>query len=92
MWTGLRFLWLATRGHRWRPWKSPYLAWRIETFSGIPAEQVGARVFFGFCWRERASLLRFLRWTGEMSGHRRQSRHPLQSAQAGPGEGINSAG
>ncbi len=33
----LRFLWRATRGYRLRPWRSPYLRWRIETYWGTPA-------------------------------------------------------
>lgn len=88
MLAALRFLWRAGRGHRLRPWKSAFLRWRIETFSGLEAEHIGVRQFYGFCWRERHSLLRFLRWTGEMSAHRRHSLHPVQSAQAGPAEPI----
>ncbi|HEY7838433.1 MAG TPA: hypothetical protein VIC54_07530 [Terriglobales bacterium] len=88
MLTALRFAWNATRGHRLRPWRSPYLRWRVETFSGLEADKVGMRRFLAFCWRERRGLLRFLRWTGAMEGHRRHSlrRHPVQSAQAGPAE------
>jgi hypothetical protein len=62
-----RFLWNATRGHRLRPWRSDYLRWRIETYSGLHAEAIGAREFFSFVWREKAQLLRFLRWTREVS-------------------------
>lgn len=62
----LRFLWHASRGHRLRPWRSPYLRWRIETYSGIHAEAVDARAFRQFLWRERSSLWRYLRWVGEM--------------------------
>src|SRR6266446_6098144 len=29
----LRFLWNATRGNRLRPWRSPYLRWRLETYA-----------------------------------------------------------
>ena len=63
---GLRFLWNATRGHRLRPWRSSYLKWRLETFTGKHAEQVGARDFWNFLWGERRQLARFLRWLGEM--------------------------
>ncbi|MGH9394092.1 MAG: hypothetical protein ACRD1E_07970 [Terriglobales bacterium] len=81
---GLRFFWLAGRGHRLRPWRSPYWRWRIETFSGAEAEHIGAGGFWGFAWRERASLARFLRWSGQMSALRRRSGR--QSGQAGPAE------
>lgn len=80
----LRFLWRATRGHRFTPWRSPLLAWRIETYSGIPAEQMTFGLFCRFGWREREELCRFLAWTQEMSGHPRHDRHPGQSAEAGP--------
>ena len=36
----IRFLWIASRGYRLRPWDSPYLRWRIETYAGIPAESI----------------------------------------------------
>jgi hypothetical protein len=67
--TAMQFLWTSARGYRWRPWRSPFLRWRIETFSGIKAENVGFREFWGFVWKERARLLRFLRWTEEMERH-----------------------
>jgi len=63
---GFRFLWNATRGHRLRPWRSDYLKWRLETFTGKHAELVGARDFWRFLWGERRQLVRFLRWLGEM--------------------------
>jgi hypothetical protein len=62
----LRFLWTATRGYRLRPWRSPYLRWRLETYSGIPAESIGFKEFWSFAWSHRAELLRFLRWAGRM--------------------------
>jgi hypothetical protein len=37
-----RFGWNALRGHWLRPWRSPYLRWRIETYSGIPAGTINA--------------------------------------------------
>jgi len=63
----LRFLWVATRGYRLRPWQSPYLRWRIETYCGIPAESITARSFLRFVWLERASLWQYLRWVKRMS-------------------------
>jgi hypothetical protein len=60
------FLWKATRGHRLTPWRSPYLRWRIETWSGLHADRIGFRQFWRFTWHHKADLLRFLRWTERM--------------------------
>src|ERR1700693_1843556 len=62
----LRFLWNATKGHRLAPWRSPYLLWRIETYTGVKMTQIGFVEFWEFMWRERGDLWRFLRWTSEM--------------------------
>ena len=59
---GLRFLWRATEGHRLRPWESPYLRWRIETFWGLHADQIGFKDFWSFLWRCRRDLRRFAAW------------------------------
>jgi hypothetical protein len=67
----LLFLWNATRGARLRPWRSPYLRWRLETYTGMHAEDIGARDMLRVLWAERVQFLRFLRWTAEM---RRESR------------------
>ncbi len=61
-------VWRLARGYRLRPWRSPYLRWRIETYSGIPADQIGFRVFCRFVWRRRAELARYLRWAGRQGG------------------------
>jgi hypothetical protein len=63
----IRFLWNATRGHRLRPWRSDYLKWRMETYSGRKAESIDARAFWRFLWRERAQLVHFLRWTNDFA-------------------------
>jgi hypothetical protein len=63
---GLKFLWTATRGHRLRPWRSEYLKWRLETYSGLHAEEVGARDFWRFLVSARRQLLKFGRWLSEM--------------------------
>ena len=65
--SGLLFLWRATRGHRFRPWQSPYLRWRVETYTGKPAEEVGLRTFVHLAWRERGQLMRFAGWLREMT-------------------------
>ncbi|MGC9157969.1 MAG: hypothetical protein ACP5FH_03175 [Terracidiphilus sp.] len=58
----LRFLWDATRGHRLAPWRSPYLRWRVETYSGKPAETLTAKDVLGFVWTFRWELVGFLVW------------------------------
>jgi len=74
MLTGLRYYWLTSKGYRLRPWKSPYLQWRMETFFGPAAANLTARKFFGFMWSERVRILRFLKWVGEM--RREANRRP----------------
>jgi hypothetical protein len=71
MWYVLRFLWNATRGHRLAPWRSPYLRWRLETYTGIRMNRIGFIEFCGFTWRERMQILRFLRWTSKMGKYAR---------------------
>ena len=68
----LRFLWNATRGYRLRPWRSPYLRWRIETFSSKPAESLDASSVMSFLWQSRWELLSFLRWTGQVQREARR--------------------
>ncbi|HZU26477.1 MAG TPA: hypothetical protein VFA04_13205 [Bryobacteraceae bacterium] len=58
----LGFLWRATKGYRLRPWKSPYLRWRLETYQGVPAASIGFREFWSLVWKLRRDLLRFARW------------------------------
>jgi hypothetical protein len=66
---GARFLWRAAAGHRLRPWKSPYLRWRLETYSGKWASAVQAKDFWSLAWGERGQVFRFLRWLREMRGY-----------------------
>ncbi len=61
-----RFLWKACRGYRLRPWRSPYLRWRIETYWGLHADEITFGTFWGFVWRQRGDLVRFLRWAERM--------------------------
>ena len=67
----LRFFWQATRGHRLAPWRSPYLRWRIETYCGLKMHEIGFLEFWGFVWRERDNLQRFLRWAKDMQQYAR---------------------
>ena len=66
---GIRFLWNATRGNRLRPWRSPYLRWRLETYSGKHAEAVRFQDFWELFWKEQKQFFRFLFWTGEIRGY-----------------------
>jgi hypothetical protein len=72
MFAALRFLWNATRGQRLTPWRSAYLKWRIETFSGKKAESLTGREIFRFVWESRRDLVDFLAWTGRLE---REGRH-----------------
>lgn len=61
----LRYIWTVSKGYRLAPWKSPYLRWRMETFFGPQAADLGAREFFALLWRQRARMRRFLAWVEE---------------------------
>jgi hypothetical protein len=69
MTSGFRFLWNATRGHRFRPWRSEYLRWRLETFTGKHADQVGLADFWALARSERRQILSYVRWLTEMRGY-----------------------
>jgi hypothetical protein len=58
----IRIAWRLLKGYRLRPWRSPYLKWRIETWSGIEAARITPAVFFQFSWKHRADLARYLKW------------------------------
>jgi hypothetical protein len=64
--SSVRFLWNATRGHRLAPWRSEFVRWRVETFSGQWAEKQTATSIMRFLWTTRWELMRFLAWTGQM--------------------------
>ena len=57
------------------PWQSPYLRWRLETYTGKPAETLVAADFLRLAWRERGQMLRFFRWMGEMERLSRGEAH-----------------
>ena len=65
MLNALRYYWIIAKGYRLRPWRSPYIRWRLETFFGHDAADLDARKFFGLMWRERARMERFLDWVAE---------------------------
>jgi hypothetical protein len=58
----IRIAWGLLKGYRLRPWRSPYLRWRMETWSGIEAAGITPAIFLRFSWRHRADLTRYLRW------------------------------
>lgn len=68
----LRFLWNATRGHRLAPWRSEYVRWRVETYSGMRAETLTTKDILSFMWTSRWELLEFLVWTGRMDREARR--------------------
>lgn len=67
----LRFLWNSTRGHRLTPWRSPYLKWRLETYTGLKMEKIGLWQILGILWHEHGELWRFLLWTARMDNYAR---------------------
>lgn len=84
MLAAFRFLWNATRGTRLAPWRSEYLKWRVETYSGMKAESLGFREIAGFLWQQKWELIRFLGWVDKLESESRSgirqldSAHPLQ--------------
>ncbi len=62
----LRFIWRATAGYRLRPWNSPYLRWRLETYEGVHAERIEPQEFRSLVWKRRRELMQFLRWAARM--------------------------
>lgn len=72
MFGALRFIWNATRGHRLAPWRSEYLRWRVETYSGKPAGSLRAGDVLGFAWSSKWELLSFLLWAGQLEKEARR--------------------
>lgn len=65
----VRFVWNATRGHRLRPWRSEYLRWRLETYTGKPAGEIRPRDFWQLFATDKKQFFQFLAWTGEMKSY-----------------------
>lgn len=72
MFAPIRFIWNATRGNRLTPWRSEYVRWRVETFSGMRAETLTAKSIFAFAWVSRWELLSYLLWTGRVQREARK--------------------
>jgi len=62
MLNAIRYYWIIAKGYRLRPWASPYIKWRLETFFGKDAANLDARGFVSLLWRERGRMSRFLAW------------------------------
>ena len=73
LFASLRYVWNATRGHRLAPWRSEYLRWRVETYSGQRAETLTASSMLRFVWSMRGELLRFLVWAGRLKREARKT-------------------
>jgi hypothetical protein len=65
MLTALRYYWITAKGYRMRPWASPYIRWRLETFFGGDMRALGPAEFFRLIWRERKQLSQFIAWVAE---------------------------
>ena len=68
-------LWRLTGGYRLRPWRSPYLRWRMETYWGVHADQISFADFWRFAWERRADLWRYLHWAKRRGRMRRPAIH-----------------
>jgi len=73
LFTTIRYYWITAKGYRLRPWASPYIRWRMETFYGPEAANLDAAKFLKILWRDRQRMRRFITWVGER--RRAQRRH-----------------
>jgi len=73
MFKSLHYYWIAARGYRLHPWKSPYLRWRFETFLGKDAANLDAGKFFQLAWKYREQFQNFVDWAAVR--RRAQRRH-----------------
>jgi len=75
MFKTLRYYWNVARGYRFKPWKSPYLRWRFETFLGPEANNMDARKFLRLSWKYRSNMMNFVDWAAERRRVQRRIRH-----------------
>jgi hypothetical protein len=73
----LHYYWIAARGFRLKPWNSPYLRWRFETFLGQEAENLNAKKFIRLSWKYRSQMEKFVDWAAERRRIQRQARRAL---------------
>ena len=76
MWNLLSYYWIAARGYRFRPWASPYLCWRLETFLGAEAKDPSPRRFAGILWKHRREMQNFVDWAAERRRVQSRARIP----------------
>jgi hypothetical protein len=74
MFNALRYYWIISKGYRVRPWKSPYIQWRMETFFGHAAADLTAGKFLRLMWRERRRMAGFLDWVSKQLSRQRAGR------------------
>jgi hypothetical protein len=72
MFKTLQYYWNAARGYRFKPWESPYIRWRFETFLGKEATNLTASKFFRLAWKYRDHMQRFVDWAAERQRFRRR--------------------
>jgi hypothetical protein len=65
LFTAFRYYWITAKDYRLRPWASPYIRWRLETFYGGDMHALGPGKFFRLMWRGRSRFKTFLAWTAE---------------------------
>ena len=70
----IRYWWGTTSGYRLKPWRSPYIRWRLETYFGKKGDVSGAGPFLRLLWQNRKELGRFVRWVEERQAE--QARRP----------------
>jgi len=74
MFNAMHYYWIAAKGYRLRPWKSPYIQWRLETFFGQDAADLDAGKFFHLMWRERHRIECFLNWVAQRRAAQRKAK------------------
>ncbi len=65
MLNALHYYWIIAKGYRWRPWDSPYIQWRLETYFGKEAANLDREKFLSLMWHERARMKTFLDWVAD---------------------------
>ncbi|MFQ5695581.1 MAG: hypothetical protein ACE5HB_06300 [Terriglobia bacterium] len=73
----LRTYWRMAKGHRLRPWRSPLVRWRLETYFGLEADTLTRDQFFRLLWQNRRRIRSFLRWCAEMESEYFRQTRPL---------------
>ena len=79
MFKTLQYYWNAAQGYRFKPWESPYIRWRFETFLGKEAANLTASKFFHLAWKYREHMERFVDWASERNRFQRR-RHARRSS------------